>query len=328
MSLKPCPPPRKWERLLPHPIALKFPEISAELLQEILGSMQKRGYDPTFPIVLFEGMILDGRNRHRQALMANGAPLREHPPIVPTFAEFRGTRDEAIDFAITANLFRRHLTAGQRALIGDELATMRLGCNQHVRVNQTNAEPEGGSADLPTLLSQQEAASVVKVSPRTIRNARMVRRADPNIADQVRNGKISLEAAVRKVRSKDEAVENAPQRRPVVDAAGRPIPVRAKRALTDGAERFRRARLDLQRIGRELRALADEPDGRLLAMDVIETDLKNVTRAIRFAAPHTSCPLGSDDEPCAESCGLCKGTHWLGENEWKSVPQRLRERSA
>ena len=59
------------------------------------------------PITLYEGRILDGRNRHKAALEVG------YPLSAKDFKTFDGTYDAARRYVIDVNGHRRHLTKGQ-----------------------------------------------------------------------------------------------------------------------------------------------------------------------------------------------------------------------
>src|SRR5262249_62357764 len=91
-----------------HPAAGVFPlmteEEVGELRQDIAASHGLRE-----PIVLYEGKILDGRNRYI-ACRALGIPLktREFDPSI---------EGDPFAYVLSANLHRRHLTAEQKRSI-------------------------------------------------------------------------------------------------------------------------------------------------------------------------------------------------------------------
>jgi len=87
-----------------HSAAAVFPLSSAKELAELVGSMTTIGFDPTHPIQLFEGKILDGRNRYLAARKANVAPL---------FAEWND--GNPFEFAWRENATRRQIDVGTKA---------------------------------------------------------------------------------------------------------------------------------------------------------------------------------------------------------------------
>jgi hypothetical protein len=97
-----------WVRgLAPHPLADKDRMMTDDELEGLKASIS-RGYDAAKPIKLFEGRILDGRNR-RAAGLAIG-----HHFIPANFVEFNGTYAEAERYVDAENLHRRHLTTDDK----------------------------------------------------------------------------------------------------------------------------------------------------------------------------------------------------------------------
>jgi hypothetical protein len=71
-----------------HPAAKIFPLSTGAEFAELVASMRDRGFDPAHAIALYEGRILDGRNRYRAALAAG---------VEPRFARWDG--GNPFDFA-------------------------------------------------------------------------------------------------------------------------------------------------------------------------------------------------------------------------------------
>jgi hypothetical protein len=90
-----------------HPIAEMFPLLEGKPLDELTADIKARGL--LEPIVLFEGKILDGRNRYQACLRA-GVPLMTQ--------EFGG--DDPVSFVASMNLHRRHLTQKQKRAVTEE----------------------------------------------------------------------------------------------------------------------------------------------------------------------------------------------------------------
>jgi hypothetical protein len=122
---------------------------------------------------LYEGQILDGRNRYR-ACQALGydCPTRDYPGHDP------------VGFIISLNLRRRHLDESQRAMIAAQLATMRQG-------ERTDL------VEISTKLSQEQAAGLVHVSRETVVAAKKVLQdGAPALAQAVEAGILTVSAAV------------------------------------------------------------------------------------------------------------------------------------
>lgn len=84
-----------------------YPAMLSEDYLALKNDIQNNGYDSKYPIWLFNGEILDGWNRQR---------VCDELKIVPTYATFNGTDEEAFWFVVRSNE-RRHLTPQQKACI-------------------------------------------------------------------------------------------------------------------------------------------------------------------------------------------------------------------
>lgn len=125
------------------------------------------------PIWLYEGKILDGRNRWR-ACQAAG--------VEPVFADYTG--DDALAFAVSLNLHRRHLNESQRGMVGANIATIKQG-----EVGRHHEKSEG-----PMGLS--ETAELLNVGVGTIKRAKQViKNGVPELQQQVSAGNIKVRPA-------------------------------------------------------------------------------------------------------------------------------------
>jgi hypothetical protein len=135
------------------------------------------------PITLYEGKVLDGRNRWRACEIAG-----VEPKTVPYVG------DNALGFVISRNLRRRHLDTSQRAMIAADITNLRRGDVESQR-----------SANLQTV-TVQKAADLMNVSPRSVATAKRITDSEDKAA--VKTGKMSVHAAAKKekaVRSKPPA---------------------------------------------------------------------------------------------------------------------------
>jgi len=114
-----------------HPIAGLFPLIPQAELNELAESIQRSGQRDD--IVLFEGMILDGRNRFRACAIAG---------VKPRTRIFDPKKDgpSPLRFVLDLNLSRRHLSTSQRAAIAAE----------SLKIMETMAKAAAGAAAAPT----------------------------------------------------------------------------------------------------------------------------------------------------------------------------------
>jgi len=126
-----------------HPLADLFPLVDGAEFDQLVADIAANGL--LEPIVLFEGRILDGRNRYR-ACEAADVPCE--------FRLFDG--DDPAAFVVSLNLRRRHLSESQRAMVAAKLANMRQGA-------RTDLEH---SANLHEV-SSSEAAATTSFTPST-----------------------------------------------------------------------------------------------------------------------------------------------------------------
>ena len=87
-----------------HELCCIFPRCTDEELQLLVSDIRENGLQT--PITLYEGKILDGRNRYLACQMLN---------IEPDYVEFDGK--DPLPFVVSRNLCRRHLSESQRAMV-------------------------------------------------------------------------------------------------------------------------------------------------------------------------------------------------------------------
>lgn len=188
-----------------HELACLFPMLGNEALADLTEDIRANGVRE--PIVLFEGQILDGRNRYHAA--------REIGCEYPV-AEYVGP--DPLGYVVSLNLKRRHLTESQRAMVAAKIAKMPKGANQHTAI----AAP-----------SQAQAAAMMGVSPDSIQRARAVQThgtSSLNTAVEMGAAKVSAAAEVAKLPEpmQDEVVEAGPEAIKAVAAEIRSAPAPAE----------------------------------------------------------------------------------------------------
>jgi hypothetical protein len=102
----PATPTLTYDNLIAHELANVFDMIQGIEAKGLEESIAKSGIQ--VPIKLYEGRILDGRNRYRAAKAVG------HVFKAADFELFDGSYTEAEEFVISTNVNRRHLTNAQK----------------------------------------------------------------------------------------------------------------------------------------------------------------------------------------------------------------------
>ena len=119
-----------------HPLAEEYPMMPAKELGRLEDAMRNHGYDKRFPVVVYGGRILDGRNRW----LASQAAGVKAPTV-----EFKGTEEEAAAFVRLANEERRHLATEWLEARRAERITKVVEAKAGGKSNRQIAEEQGVS---------------------------------------------------------------------------------------------------------------------------------------------------------------------------------------
>jgi len=118
-----------------HEICLWLPH-KPETVDDIANDMAVNGFRQDRAIATYEGKILDGRHRYEASIKAG---------VDPIFAEFKGTKEEAIAYVTSENVARRHLNNREKEFFyakrADALGVQSRGGNgnnQHQSGNPQN----------------------------------------------------------------------------------------------------------------------------------------------------------------------------------------------
>lgn len=93
----------------PHAVANLFPPMSDDEFSALRADISANGLRE--PIWIYDGKIIDGRNRYRACLELK---------IEPETREWDG-KGSLVSFVVSQNLHRRHLSSSQRAMLGAEI---------------------------------------------------------------------------------------------------------------------------------------------------------------------------------------------------------------
>jgi ParB-like chromosome segregation protein Spo0J len=176
-----------------HPIADVWPMMDDAKLHELAEDIQKNGQ--LVPVWLYEGKILDGRNRWAACKIAG---------VDPKTKEYTG--EEPTAFAVSLNDRRRHMNKGSLAAVAAELEPF-FAADAKRRYEQTVGRPKKSVEKVPPISAPQpkareEAAKSVGVNDRYVSDAKKVKTEAPEVFERLKAGKITLQDAKREVAKK------------------------------------------------------------------------------------------------------------------------------
>lgn len=159
-----------------HPLSAAFPAMSDEDFAALKDDIEVNGQRE--PVMIFEGMVLDGWHRYRACIDLGLKPQQF------TFPE----GDDPVAFVKGANLHRRHLTASQRA-------AAVVACSAWI----PSGRPKKGAPGAP-FSTKAELAKEAHVSESTIAQAKVAHKA--GLTDAVKSGAMTVKEAAAVARGK------------------------------------------------------------------------------------------------------------------------------
>jgi ParB family chromosome partitioning protein len=174
-----------------HPAAGLFHMMGETELQQLAEDIRQNGL--LEPIAIFEGKVIDGRNRLAACLRAE---------VEPRFQDI-GNIESPILYVASKNLRRRHLTPSQCAVVAAEMIPLLADEAKRRQVSRLRHGDETPLAQVCADGQQGKAAKLAAeacgVSGRTAEMALAVKRNDPEVFERVRTGETSVNAAYREL---------------------------------------------------------------------------------------------------------------------------------
>ena len=167
-----------------HDAANLFPLMDGEEFDALVADIRAHGQ--LEPIVLYDNMILDGRNRYLACQQLG---------IEPKVCVYRGTLSP-VEFVISRNLHRRHLTSSQRAVLAlDVLPKLE---------EEAKGRMLAGKADPTQIIAEGEArekaAKLTATNRQYVSDAKAIQQKAPQLLEQVRAGELTIPEAKREIR--------------------------------------------------------------------------------------------------------------------------------
>ena len=294
-------------------IANIFPMMGEQELEELSNDIMENGLHQ--PIVVYEGKILDGRNRYRawcdyvgeEVTAEELRQVKIYPNGEPAMVEYDG--DDPLGYVLSLNLHRRHLTASQRSMLAEEVANMELGANQYSQgrqdclpsshgergsgqeVNQSEAD-EKQNTDLQYCrsgkISIEEAAKMLDVSPRYVREARAIKRESPDHFERIKSGELTIQQAKRELKPQIVVLPETEDSTTdlVVEFDGKPIRtlndlLKAKTPDQKMVDRFFELDLAGIKVSKIVNELSSHPINKIMS---VIYDCDEITRTLKYQA--------------------------------------------
>lgn len=192
-----------------HPAAALFPMMSDDELARLSADIKERGQID--PIILHQGLILDGRNRLKACEMAD---------VEPNFSAWSGEGGSPAQFVASKNIHRRHLSKPQIDAIGAEMLPMlREEARQRQREHGGTAPgrpSETLGAKLPEVIEDEGkaveiAARILNTGARSIQNAARIKEADPEAFERLKRGETRTHTEFRRLQNSGVLQKSEPK---------------------------------------------------------------------------------------------------------------------
>jgi hypothetical protein len=322
------------QRLPIHPYAELFPAMNHPEFDRLCGDIAVNGLQEE--IVLYEGHVLEGRNRYL-ACLARG--------VTPRFREYAGECGSPLAFVVTRNLHRRHLTESQRALVAarlkplfeEEARQRQLAGRKQEDQFQLTANLRQGDKSGRNATSAQRAAERLQVSARSVESAdRVKKQGVPELVEAVAAGQVAVSAASRiatlpaeqqravlaaihrGVKPKQALAQVREEAQPAcgLDDAGRPLPEQAVPAFQQRKD-LRALCRQLDALSRDVARLGNSAVGCFLDGQSVQNHLGEARQAVWAAQPAHVCPSCQGTQ---SGCVLCRGQGWVTDGMHDSPP--------
>lgn len=169
-----------------HEAAALFPLLPMHELNELADDIKKHGL--LHPIVMLAGSVLDGRNRLMACKQAH---------VKPTFEDFDG-HGSPTEYALSVNLKRRDLSAGQKASIAEKAEPL-FAAEARERMLRGKKDP---TERIPEGEAREKAAATVGVNPHYVTDIKRIKKESAEVYQDVVDGKITIPAAKVKLKLK------------------------------------------------------------------------------------------------------------------------------
>lgn len=217
-----------------HPVADLFPMLTGDEFAELTEDVRQHGL--LEPIWLHpDGRIVDGRNRYKACRAAG---------VEPRFRTWDGN-GSLVEFVVSLNLHRRHLTSSQRAmsaldaepLLAEEAAERKRELGRKAALKQHRPEQSeslledervGQKIDRPSDpmagRANSQAAKMLGTNRQYVADAKKLAAERPDLAVRVKSGEMSIPQANAAVKAEKAQAKRTEQRERTAALASKEVP--------------------------------------------------------------------------------------------------------
>lgn len=189
-----------------HETAQLFPLMEGEEYRALVEDIRRNGLRE--PIWVYQGKIVDGRNRYRACRELG---------IQPRYREWDG-KGSLVSFVVSMNLHRRHLSESQRAAIAVQMLPL-LEAEAKERQREHGGTAPGRIRTVPEKFQEvlggeaaEQAAKLFGTNARYVYDAKKLSQTAPDVLEEVRAGVVTLPEAKELVKLPQEARREAIQK--------------------------------------------------------------------------------------------------------------------
>ena len=171
------------KRLQLHPACKLFPQLPEDELQQLAQDIRANGLRN--PVVLLGGKVLDGRNRLAACEIAG---------VKPRFTKWIG-QGSPVEWVISQNLMRRHLSTSQRAVIAHDLLPLlekeakrrqRMSMGRGKKVAKKCGHLSGNGK------ASEAAARITRTNARYVEIVKQIQSEAPELVGRIRTGELNI----------------------------------------------------------------------------------------------------------------------------------------
>ena len=163
------------EELSVHEAAEIFPLMAEDDLRKLAQDIKDNGL--LEPICLYEGQILDGRNRYQACLLVG---------VEPKIATCSLNGIGPVEFVVSKNLHRRHLSTAQRAALAVEILPYLA---EQAAARRSAGTKEARTPEMGDIgEAAEQAAELVGLGTSTVERTALIAKKNPEILERMKKG--------------------------------------------------------------------------------------------------------------------------------------------